>query len=876
MELFAALTPGTTVLTPNRRLSAALLKLHGNHQKAAGKFCWPTLTILPIASWLQRAWTDYSSQQIEETLPIQITPDQEQLAWEEILRPYAENENLLQLSSTAELAKSAWATLKQWQVDIANPGLRTTEDAAIFQGWAQKFQELCQKNNFLDTNSIASVLIGKILLGEIKTPPHIILIGFTEISPLYQALIDACKQAGSIVETHIPQLVDNSIQRVALTDEETEILSMARWSKAILEKNPEAKIGCVFQRLEDIRDRVVRIFSAVYSEKNTFTLNPTKLPFNISAGKNLSQYPVIHTALQLLTLSRTKIPIDNFSKILRSPFIIDAESEALQRAEFDTGLREKNITVFSLKKLIFSFGLQDKCPALMHSLKAVQENKIDKKQKLAVSQWIEIFMEQLKLFGWPGQRSLNSQEYQVVDSWLKLLLDYSSFNNILGVLDYKQALHYLTYLTTQKIFQPESPDANIQILGMLEATELPFDHLWVMGMDDSAWPPAPKPNPFIPQKLQKAMQMPHATAERELIYCKLLTAQLKRGAPEVIFSYAKQNDEAELRPSPIITDILEINAAQIHLADYTAPALGIFHSKNLEEIFDETAPAINAEEKIRGGSGIFKEQAACPFRSFAMHRLHAKKIEAPTPGLNARERGSVVHDAMEYMWTQLKDSQNLFEKDAASLQAIITEAVENAISKVRIISDNNTRYLDLEAIRLQKILSQWFEHERKRPEFTVIALEEERNATIGNIPVRLRIDRIDQVNQKNLIIDYKTGKENSSKKWFSDRPDEPQLPLYCVIEPDKTLGIAFAQLNPEKMGFIGASAEDTGISTIKSLEKIKDTNARDWQDQIQQWKITLENLANDFSEGKANVDPKFLLETCKHCHLETFCRIKEG
>ncbi len=67
-----------------------------------------------------------------------------------------------------------------------------------------------------------------------------------------------------------------------------------------------------------------------------------------------------------------------------------------------------------------------------------------------------------------------------------------------------------------KPFQAQSPAANVQILGILEAGGLLFDALWISGLDDSNWPAQPKPNPFIPKRLQRELKMPHASAEREL------------------------------------------------------------------------------------------------------------------------------------------------------------------------------------------------------------------------------------------------------------------------------------------------------------------------------------------------------------------------
>jgi ATP-dependent helicase/nuclease subunit B len=879
MELFDSLTPQTTLLTPNRRLSAAFLKLHHQYQIRSGKLCWPTLDILPFPRWVQRIWENYIDKEIGVT-PVLLTPEQEQLIWEEIVSQSEAGKVLLQVSSTAELAKSAWGILRQWQVELTNHALTTTEDSLIFLGWAQRFQELCEKNNWLAANNLAYAVTEKINAGLIALPEKIILKGFTEISPLYQELITACANAGTEVHHSEPEANENAVFRIALLDEETEIRTIARWAKTLWEKDATQKTGCVFPRLEDLRAKVIKIFSEVFAEAGTYCLNYTRYPFNISAGKNLSGYPVIHTALQLLNLPKKNLPLATWTALLLSPFIGAAESEMLARAQFDIELRRANVTAISIRQLLAAsnkLNMTTSCPVFAAHCSDYLALGIDKKSALFPSLWVDIFMRQLDAFNWPGERSLNSHEYQIVDSWLKLLKEFSACDAVLGALSYSQAIHYLTYLTVKKIFQPESPDAPIQILGMLEATEHPFDQLWVMGMDDNAWPPPPKPNPFLPQRLQKVMQMPHATAERELLYCQQLTAQLQRGAATVIFSYAQQNAETELRPSPLITDFPEINVDELALADFISPAQQVYADKKLESISDEIAPRISPEEVIRGGSHIFKLQAACPFKAFAEIRLHAKKIDLPTPGLPAHERGVLVHKAMEIIWNELGDLETLIEYDASRLQELIEQSSEAAIKQLNSSALVPVRYRALESMRLQKIIAEWLEHEKRRPYFKVVATELECEASFANIPIVLRIDRIDELAEgKKVIIDYKTGKTLQLKYWFGARPEEPQLPLYCVLNPDNVIGLLFARLNPEDMGFVGMGAVNLGIKSTKALADVKETIAPDWPSQVAQWQKTLTQLSDDFNNGIDSVDPKHILETCKNCHLPMLCRVNES
>ncbi len=876
--LFAELSPSTTLLTPNRRLSSALLKQFNQQQREQKKSCWPTLDILPLPSWLQRLWQHHAAQEIH-SVPLLLTPNKEIILWEEILQQALRDKPLLHIAATAELAKSAWDLLQQWQIDLNHPTLALTEDSQTWQQWAKQFQKLCKKNNWLDTHSAANIIMTQVAAKKTSIPEKIILIGFAEIAPQHQQLLNTFEQAGSeIIYYQHPssQQKEKTIHKISLTDEETEIRTMARWAKNIYDHAAEKKpylIGCVIPRLEAIRESVLSIFSETFSEHNTFTADHTLLPFNISAGKSLAAFPVIQTAFDLLKLHTRNIPLETLSSLLRSPFLGDSEHEQWQRSNFDSKLRKANITAITAAKLLQKnkfFDLTTTCPALTRRLKKYLNHAVALKKTLPISEWVKHIIELLTLLGWPGERSLNSQEYQVTRRWLELLTEYSTFDHFLGPQKYSDALNYLVQLSAKTIFQPQTPEAPIQILGVLEAADLPFEHLWVMGLDDNNWPSAPKPNPFLPQQLQKKLQMPHATAERELTYCAHLTEQLKKSAHNVIFSHALKNEDTDLRPSSLLNNFQPILLEQLKLSDTAAPAKKIFNARELETLEDNIAPAMTEHDAIRGGSYLFKSQAACPFKAFTELRLHAKVLETPTLGIKLPERGNIVHKALELIWQELNDSETLKKLTPTELKQQIHRAAEQALTEFIDPNFEQPRYLSLELQRLEKLLWDWLQLEAARPAFKVAFREQEKSVTIGKIPVTLRIDRIDEIaDGQYLIIDYKTGKNSKIDNWFGERPDEPQLPLYCVTDDTNCVSIAFAKVNPSKTEMPGVSKYNLGIKTIKLLT---DPN---WEQQTQNWKMILEKLGDDFYQGIAHVDPKNLTETCKNCHLHAVCRIHE-
>ncbi len=157
LALFQAIAGGALVLTPNRRLATTLHKLYQTYQQNQQHACWQTPDILPLSSWLQRLWHDVTSQSLSHNLFL-LNSAQEHFLWESIVSQSKESAPLLQVAETADIAKSAWGLLKQWEVDIHDPLFDSAEDYLALKHWATQFHTLCQEKHWIDTASLPEVM----------------------------------------------------------------------------------------------------------------------------------------------------------------------------------------------------------------------------------------------------------------------------------------------------------------------------------------------------------------------------------------------------------------------------------------------------------------------------------------------------------------------------------------------------------------------------------------------------------------------------------------------------------------------------------------------------------------------------------------------
>ena len=183
--------------------------------------------------------------------------------------------------------------------------------------------------------------------------------------------------------------------------------------------------------------------------------------------------------------------------------------------------------------------------------------------------------------------------------------------------------------------------------------------------------------------------------------------------------------------------------------------------------------------RLRGGSGLFKEYAQSPFLAFLKYRLRLKEFPRPAEGLDHRLQGILVHDSLEKVWQRLGDKAALDALDFAGIERLVAQCVDEALQGSEI---NPQRFgeslMQLEKTRVVALISHWLEYKEKArlQDFDVVALETAMDTQLMGIPLKLRIDRIDRIGDKRLVIDYKTGSIDG-KALNSDSLTEPQLPI---------------------------------------------------------------------------------------------------
>ena len=877
-QLLPIIEQGGLILTPNRRLSRRLMTDIESQLAVKVQKSWPTPRILPIDTWVNQHWHQLVA---IGSIPAKhlLSKQQDLCLWEQCIAQSTISQTLLRPASAAGSAQEAYQLVRSWLLNVTEHKFEfaLNEDSEAWLGWYQSYLKLKDSSDYIAFVD-ATVAVANALSKVTAKEPQLVLAGFEAPSPLQLTLVGS---ASDQVFKFSWRKSQSAMQIIAVDDKTVEITQAANWAKAMLDAKPTASIAVISQDLNTMRKTVDRIFTRVFKPSSISVENTAITDsFDMSAGTPLAETPVVAAALLALRAVNSNLDQDQWGILLTSPYL-GSGNQSIEREALLARLiasRNKDSYLAKLRSLAQRFHgdaiSEGSYCELLLQLSEVQRDIKRGATSLTLKQWGEHFQLLLKQWNWPGSRSPSSDEYQQIKAFEEAIESFVSFDVVLKPQSQAKALELFERHLRSETYHRQTSAAQVQVLGGLEGSGQTFDYLWLMGMNDRQWPASPNPNPLLPKTLQQQLAMPNASLEREFDYSRNLTKGYLQAASEIVVSYLSVMDDVSCKLSPLI----EENMTSMPVLDNwqlldTQPSLVAIA---LEEIADEHGVRL-ADENPRGGAGLLKDQAHCPFKAYAQYRLNVRPLEEPVRGIDPRERGVIVHRALEVLWQELKDSSALAALSDEAKQVLIENCAQQGMQAL-----NNSaialRLKQLEQQRLVSLLTQWLEVEGQRGDFNVVATEEKQTITIGSMSFDVRLDRLDKLpTGETLVVDYKTGSVNIND-WLSERPLEPQLPMYVqtLSEGDvERSGLAVASLKAGSLGYKGISATALETSGINTLDKVRGTTIADWDTLIQHWRTALLQLVSEIGEGYASVKP-INLAACTYCGLQPLCRINSA
>jgi ATP-dependent helicase/nuclease subunit B len=852
--LLAAVAAGRTVLAPNTELANALFDAVQRVHRDAGDEVWPTPRVHDYSSWLRE---QHVQRQLSEAVaPRLLSEVEERELWRLVIDTAHTGKDFLDPAGAARAARRARRTLFEYAIPIGALDAAPSEECAAFLAWNRDFERRCSALGCISADS---------LLASPGSPSG--PIDWIESPQWRPAARRWLQQHGRVLPPQCP--VQGGLSLVRAPSPAAELAAIADWARDKLAEDGFRAWICV-PDLNRRRAEVVDAFDAALAPQR-FGLrgDSREASYAVAGGTPLADYAPVRTALELLAASVGNVSFVQFSALLRAPELQDSDSQAGSAARLDIALRRRASHDADFAGWLdladrVAAASQMAPAAAVQRLRAAHQVLTQLQGARLFSEWVAIWMGALQVGPWAFSRRWSSIEYQAAEAFRELLAGLSLGDAVFGTHSRDSAQRILARAARDTAFQVQTGVPAIWVSGQLLDPWLDYSGLWVSGCNDEQWPQPVAPVALLPVGVQRQYGVIPASAESQLALAIDLQSRWQKRASQCVFSLAESGEGSSSMPSPLLPKIV---AAELTLSPQPHWRKMLESAPQLESVWDEQAPPHAGNERTRGVATL-RAQSRCAFRGFAETRLDAQPLEQPVPGFNERERGELVHHALQHIWTALGDSNALQAIQADAEQRLIGEASARAIESVCQRRDPGRRWRVREGVRLRNLLTKWLQLERDRAPFIIEALEgRDQIARFGGLEYRVRIDRVDRLSDgARVLIDYKTGAADAD--WRGERPDNPQLPVYALLSPQSLVAVAYAKVNAAEYGFV---AESERGDILPRTRRSKLEGMATFAELVQVWSRRIERIAGEFAAGRAEVAPT--VEACKSCKLQGLCRV---
>jgi ATP-dependent helicase/nuclease subunit B len=860
----------TTRVTPTRRLAHYLRARHDEHCMAQGLAVWTTPDIVTWDELVERAFL--LDRQAGRLTGRWLSAQASRLVWERLVREDPETAGILTPSGVAATAWKSWCRAQDYGLPLPPPADTAVPEYQAFSRWCRRYLEWLEAGDWIDPR-MAQHRVRAASIG-----PQLELVGFDRLTPAQEAATGRWAAAGVDVRRAVIGGIGSEVGWVRCLDAAAEVEAATRWAVDLLDRGLAQRIAIIVPDLARRRAEVRRIVDRVVQPGSGLTggAAPQASAYELAAAPPLIEQPAVAAAIDLLELALGRPDLVAISRYLRNPFVAGADTEGSARARLDARIRRFEGPGFGLPALRRLADQRD-CPLLAGQLDSAAQLTSNLPEKTFPSIWTKSLFELLDALGWPGSR-LDSREQQAQQRFRGLVAEFGSLDEFSGRIRRAEAVGLLRDLAERIQFEPQTVEAPLLVIDAETMTGMRFDAAWVCGMESSRWPAPANPDPFLPLHLQVRLELPGACAALAEREAREAIERLASCAPRVLLSVPQMDGDTPLLPSPLLERFPEASVSGGWAEPLLAAAL-FAGRPALESWSDTVAPALGDGERGRGGARLLELQAACPFRAQAELRLGARVLEEPGLGLDAADRGQLIHEVLAILWRELGSQQTLLALDEVTARSAVQRAVEQALERPRRSADPvQAELLELEARWLEDRAIEMLALDRARTPFQIASIESPVVAHIGELELELRPDRIDRLGDGSLgVIDYKTGSRAEVRAWLDERPRLPQLPAYVqAIGPTSVGAVSFARIRKGDTRYEGMARNAEAFPGLRVPGARGGPRGVDsWDQALAEWRRRLESLASEFARGELRLAPD-PPRACEHCHLGALCRIAEA
>lgn len=620
-------------------------------------------------------------------------------------------------------------------------------------------------------------------------------------------------------------------------------------------------LGTLLRKLKE-RYEPHRIAVILTDETNVYsiseTLNALGVEFNLSLGFPLIQSILYSFLSQLHILIEQNLHYQEFFAFIKHPLFKNAiiDNKSLRPLIY-------NLQQDMIKNQFNYFNHEHYSESEFAQLAILVKQCIDTVQKnLSLNEYINHVIGMLNTLLRYNQAFLQknipdiTEFFERIHNLTKLRIPEETVAQ--GI----KMLEFILHILKDETFNLQGePMKGIQVIGFLEARNLDFDCIILPSMNEGIFPRRSEKDLFINQPVRKDIGLPYDKERENLYYYYFI--EMTNNKKEVFISYIEE-EKRDIR-SRFIDFLLEkgtmIDETKIPFESATikVPRRAVKKERDLFSIL----------LKRLSGRGLsptnLKDYRECPYRFYLKYILKIQEPKEIVEEAGPVEWGSIMHKTLGNFY-KYDYPNGVTESELEPATEVLYKRLHAAVQSELAQIPRRVTFLDIEIYkrRLHQLLvldierfKNGFKIDKERIEKSIRGAIDVGQHTISLFGYP---DRVDVLDHKCYIIDYKSSKPAKKTYQLGEDFSEFQLPLYSLI------------LSNEDFKKIGGMAYFVIAKDVEFAEIID-------SDEVEQYlsDFKTQMLIPTIKEI-LNPDVSFLQtdnqDNCKYCPYTKLCGVK--
>jgi len=321
------------------------------------------------------------------------------------------------------------------------------------------------------------------------------------------------------------------------------------------------------------------------------------------------------------------------------------------------------------------------------------------------------------------------------------------------------------------------PLKGLQVMGVLETRNLDYKNVFILSLNEGAFPSSAGKGSYIPFNIRKAYGLP-TVEHQDAMYAYLFYRVLQRAENVFLFYNAETDVLGQGEMSRYLQQLmyesgLPFEKKILHNPIQPTAITPITVHKN-DEVMQTLARLSEGNGMFRGLSpSALNTYMECRLRFYFRQVARIREPDAVEEDLDARILGNFLHDVMEHFYKRLRDqkqSKQIEAADFAHAGKLIDQLIDEVFIKAYGLEPGKAVEYEGQRLVVREIVKRFahriIEMDKAYAPFVMEAVEQEgllHQVPIGKAPGHVwisgKIDRIDRKDDVLRVIDYKTGRD---------------------------------------------------------------------------------------------------------------------